>query len=194
MRARRGRPSGLIAASDTRVDPSERCSGRFCWLKGTQPFAPLPSVLKGTPVVTTPRHRYNLQSERTKAGCLGGERVAQFNPGPAYDHDLAERAIAYLQTRDSEAFPFTASFDAARQRAFMRDLREGLSDLTDSGSARKTSASGFIMRDRRLREIVSEWAAAGGGWPRGADPRNPDTALGSIGVEDDDAGTGTGRR
>lgn len=106
--------------------------------------------------------------------------MAQFNPGPAYDHDLAERAIAFLQTRDSRLFPFTARFDAERQRAFVHDLREGLSDLTDSGSARKTSASGFIMRDRRLREIVQEWAAAGGEWPRGADPRNPVTSLGSI--------------
>ena len=110
--------------------------------------------------------------------------MAQFNPGPAYDHDLAERAIAYLQTRDSRLFPFTAKFDAERQHAFVQDLREGLSELTDSGSARKTSASGFIMRDRRLREIVSEWAAAGGGWPRGSDPRNPVTALGATNSEE----------
>ncbi len=120
--------------------------------------------------------------------------MAQFNPGPAYNHDLAERAIAYLQTRDPELFPFAAAFDAARQRAFIRDLREGLSDLTDSGSARKTSASGFIMRDRRLREIVAEWAAAGGGWPRGADPRNPVTALGATSAEDEGPGLVPGRR
>lgn len=124
----------------------------------------------------------------------GGIGVAQFNPGPAYNHDLAERAIAYLQTRDPELFPFAAAFDAARQRAFIRDLREGLSDLTDSGSARKTSASGFIMRDRRLREIVAEWAAAGGGWPRGADPRNPVTALGATSAEDEGPGLVPGRR
>lgn len=118
----------------------------------------------------------------------GGHGVAQYNPGPAYDHDLAERVIAYLQTRDATIFPFTARFDAAREKAFIRDLREGLSDLTDSGSARKTSASGFIMRDKRLREIVREWGAAGGGWPRGADPRNPVTALGASSA--DDAGPG----
>ncbi len=114
--------------------------------------------------------------------------MAQFNPGPAYDHDLAERAIAYLQTRDTQNFPFAARFDAARQKAFIHDLREGLSDLTDSGSARKTSASGFIMRDKRLRDIVQEWAAAGGGWPRGADPRNPVTALGASTVDDEGPG------
>ncbi len=118
----------------------------------------------------------------------------QYNPGPAYDHDLAERTIAYLQTRDPELFPFAAAFDAARQRAFIHDLREGLSDLTDSGSARKTSASGFIMRDRRLREIVAEWAAAGGGWPRGADPRNPVTSLGASSSDDEGPGLVPGRR
>ncbi len=114
--------------------------------------------------------------------------MAQFNPGPSYDHDMAQRAIAYLQTRDPRLFPFAARFDADRQRAFVHDLREGLSDLTDSGSARKTSASGFIMRDRRLREIIGEWASAGGGWPRGADPRNPNTALGATTVDDEGPG------
>jgi hypothetical protein len=109
----------------------------------------------------------------------------QTEPDPVYDHRLAERVIAYLQTKDAALFPFTARFDADRRRAFIRDLREGLSDLTDSGSARKTSATGFIMRDQRLREIVEEWAAAGGGWPRGSDPRDPDTALGATSPEDE---------
>jgi hypothetical protein len=106
--------------------------------------------------------------------------VAQLTPEPAYDHRLAERIIVYLQTRDPAIFPFTARFDAARRKAFVRDLREALSDLTDSGSARKTSASGFIMKDRRLHEVVQEWAEANGGWPRGANPRVPDSALGAI--------------
>src|SRR4051812_14319225 len=105
----------------------------------------------------------------------------QLHPGQAYDHRLAERVILYLQTRNNMLFPFTARFDDARHRAFIQDLREALSDLQDSGSARKTSASGFIMKDKRLKEVVSEWATADGDWPRGADPKDPDTALGAIG-------------
>ncbi|MEA2583826.1 MAG: hypothetical protein QOF33_1911, partial [Thermomicrobiales bacterium] len=58
--------------------------------------------------------------------------MAQISPEPAYDHRLAERVVVYLQTRDPQLFPFTARFDAARRRAFVRDLREALSDLTDS--------------------------------------------------------------
>jgi|GEM_PF-1309960 len=115
--------------------------------------------------------------------CIGlreGRQVAQINPEPAYDHRLAERVIVYLQTRDPALFPFTARFDADRRRAFVRDLREALSDLTDSGSARKTSASGFIMKDHRLHEVIQEWAAANGGWPRGADPSVAVTSLGSV--------------
>ncbi len=111
--------------------------------------------------------------------------MAQFSPEPAYDHRLAERVVIYLQTRDPQLFPFTARFDAARRRAFVRDLREALGDLSDSGSARKTAATGFIMKDRRLQEVVREWAAANGGWPQGADPRNPATALGAISPDDE---------
>ncbi|MGI8642737.1 MAG: hypothetical protein ACR2LS_01280 [Thermomicrobiales bacterium] len=109
----------------------------------------------------------------------------QIDPEPVYDHRLAERVIAYLQMRDARLFPFTARFDEERERAFVRDLREGLAELTDSGSARKTSAAGFIMRDERLHQIVNEWAAANGGWPRGADPRQATTALGPISEEDE---------
>ena len=98
------------------------------------------------------------------------------------------RVIAYLQTKDPRLFPFTARFDAERRRAFVRDLREGLAELTDSGSARKTSASGFIMSDARLHQIVRKWAAANGGWPRGADPRNPVTSLGAVSEEDEGPG------
>lgn len=112
----------------------------------------------------------------------------QIDPEPNYDHRLAERVIAYLQTRDVRLFPFTARFDAERERAFVRDLREGLAELTDSGSARKSSATGFTMSDERLRAIVEEWAAANGGWPRGADPRQPTTALGAVSPEDEGPG------
>ena len=114
--------------------------------------------------------------------------MAQFMVEPNYDHNLAERVIAYLQTRDPRLFPFTARFDDERRRAFVRDLREGLAELTDSGSARKTAATGYIMSDDRLHRIVREWAAAGGGWPRGADPRNPMTSLGSVSPEDQGPG------
>jgi hypothetical protein len=106
--------------------------------------------------------------------------VAQIDPRPNYDHRLAERVVVYLQTQDPRLFPFTARFDDERRRAFVRDLREGLAELTDSGSARKTSASGFVMSDARLHQIVREWEAANGDWPRGADPRARITALGSV--------------
>jgi hypothetical protein len=109
----------------------------------------------------------------------------QIKPGPAYDHRLAERVVVYLQTNDAALFPFTAAFDDARRRAFRRDLREALADLQDSGSARKTSAAGFLMRDQRLHDVVNEWAEAGGDWPLGADPRVPDTSLGSVNREDE---------
>jgi hypothetical protein len=105
--------------------------------------------------------------------------VAQIDPRPNYDHRLAERVVAYLQTRDSRIFPFSARFDDARRRAFVHDLREGLAEITDSGSARKSAASGFVMSDARLHQIVREWEAASGDWPRGADPRARVTTLGS---------------
>ena len=114
--------------------------------------------------------------------------MAQIDPDPNYDHRLAERVVVYLQTKDPRLFPFTARFDAERRRAFIRDLREGLAEITDSGSKRATSATGFVMNDSRLHEIVREWAAANGGWPRGADPRNPVTALGSTTDEDEGPG------
>jgi hypothetical protein len=118
--------------------------------------------------------------------------VAQIDPDPNYDHRLAERVVAYLQTKDSRLFPFSAQFETAQRRAFMRDLREGLAEITDSGSARKTSATGFLMSDDRLHEIVEEWAAAGGGWPRGAHPRVADTALGAVASTDDGPEPGSG--
>lgn len=81
-------------------------------------------------------------------------------------------------------FPFTAGFDEHQQRAFVRDLREGLGDVNDSGSARKTSATGFIATDRRLRQVIAEWQEAGGAWPEGSFPADPVTALGSSTGED----------
>jgi len=99
--------------------------------------------------------------------------VVQIDPEPLYDHRLVERVIAYLQTRDPSLFPFTRFFDEARQKAFIDDLRQGLAEITDSGSKRGTSAAGFITSDDLLQEIVNDWAAAGGGWPMGADPANP---------------------
>lgn len=99
--------------------------------------------------------------------------MAQINPEPNYDHRLAEWATLYLQTRDSSLFPFTEHFDSEQQRAFMNDLRIGLADLQDSGSARKTAAVGHIIDDTLLYELVREWHQADGGWPASADPENP---------------------
>jgi hypothetical protein len=110
--------------------------------------------------------------------------VAQIEPENPYNDWLMERVVEYLHTRDSRLFPFTASFDEHQQRAFARDLREGLGEITDSGSARKTSATGFIASDQTLRRIVAEWQAANGGWPQGSFPQDPETALGSSTVVD----------
>ncbi len=103
--------------------------------------------------------------------------MAQTDPAPAFDQPLVERVIAYLQTHDTRLFPFAAGFDDARRRAFIEDLRVGLSDLTESGAKRGTSASGFLVSDRRLHEIVAEWAAARGEWPDGSNPTDADTSL-----------------
>lgn len=86
---------------------------------------------------------------------------------------LIEHVTDYLQTLDPVYFPFTAEFDDARRDAFVRDLRIGLSDLTESGSKRGTSSVGYITSDKRLHQIVDDWAAAGGGWPKGQNPKNP---------------------
>jgi hypothetical protein len=109
-----------------------------------------------------------------------GRSKVQKDPEPAYNFRLVERVVEYLQTRDASLFPFTIPFDDAREKAFVRDLREGLSDLVDSGSARKTSATGFILSDRRLREIVRIWAAAGGDWPAASDPAALDSPLAAL--------------
>lgn len=103
--------------------------------------------------------------------------MAQINPRPAFDQALVERAIAYLHTRDPQLFPFAANFDDERERAFVRDLRVTLNDLTESGSKRGTSAAGFLVSDLRLKLVVEAWAAADGSWPPGSDPRDATSLL-----------------
>ena len=105
--------------------------------------------------------------------------MAQIYPGEPYNDELMERVVRYLQSRDARYFPFAANFDKRQQAAFVRDLQEGLSSITDSGSARKSSATGFTTSDEVLRRVVNEWAAAGGGWPEGSFPQDAVTALGS---------------
>ncbi len=101
----------------------------------------------------------------------------QRDPFPTFDQRLVDRVIEYCQTRNPALFPFTARFDEERQRAFIRDLRDGLSDLSDSGSKRGTSSTGYIMKDWRLLRILAEWEQAGGNWPRGTEPGASGTAL-----------------
>lgn len=110
--------------------------------------------------------------------------MAQIDPEHPYNDWLMDRVVQYLQTRDSRLFPFTAAFDDHQRAAFVRDLREGLGEVTDSGSARKTSATGFIASDQTLRRIVEEWRNANGGWPEGSFPQDAVTALGSSTVTD----------
>ena len=92
---------------------------------------------------------------------------------PPINDRLITLVTNYLHTRDPQYFPFTAEFDDERRDAFIRDLRIGLSDLTESGAKRGTSSTGFITSDKRLQTIVNDWAEAEGGWPKGQDPRNP---------------------
>jgi hypothetical protein len=106
--------------------------------------------------------------------------VVQIDPRPLYNQKLAERVVNYLQTGDTALFPFTKDFNDEQRRAFARDLRVGLSDITESGSKRATSASGYITSDKRLMEIVDEWSGARGAWPAGSDPRDGFTSLSAI--------------
>ena len=105
--------------------------------------------------------------------------MAQIFPEERYNDVLMDRVVRYLQTRDPRWFPFTVAFDEHQRAAFVRDLREALSSITDSGSARKSAATGFITSDEILRRVVDEWAMAGGGWPEGSFPQDAVTALGS---------------
>jgi hypothetical protein len=104
--------------------------------------------------------------------------MVQRSPAPVFDQRMVDRVILFLQTRDTSIFPFTARFDDARTRAFVRDLQDGLSDLPDSGSKRGTASVGFPTNDWRLREILDEWAMAGGEWPQGTRADSINSVLG----------------
>jgi hypothetical protein len=105
--------------------------------------------------------------------------VAQIDPQQRFHDWLLNSVVRFLQTRDRRIFPFTANFDEHQLAAFVRDLREGLSEVTHGGSARKTSTTGFVTSDRNLRRIIEEWSEANGDWPEGSFPQDPVTALGS---------------
>ena len=105
--------------------------------------------------------------------------MAQIDPQQRFHDWLLNSVVRFLQTRDRRIFPFTANFDEHQLAAFVRDLREGLSEVTHGGSARKTSATGFVTSDRNLRRIIEEWSEANGDWPEGSFPQDPVTALGS---------------
>lgn len=105
--------------------------------------------------------------------------MAQIDPEQRYHDWLMDSVVRFLQTRDRRIFPFTTNFDEDQLAAFVRDLREGLSEVTHGGSARKTSATGFVTSDRNLLRIINEWSGANGDWPEGSFPQDPVTALGS---------------
>ena len=105
--------------------------------------------------------------------------MAQIDPEQRLHYWLIDRVVRFLQTRDRRIFPFTETFDENQLGAFVRDLREGLGQMVDGGSARKTSATGFIKSDQNLRRIIDEWSQANGEWPEGSFPQDPETALGS---------------
>ena len=90
--------------------------------------------------------------------------MAQLYARPDYDHRLVERVVRYLETKDPSIFPFTANFGHEQRLAFMQDLRRGLAMLQNSGSARKSSAKGFIMSDDELQGIIETWRTTGGGY------------------------------
>lgn len=83
--------------------------------------------------------------------------MAQLYAPPDYNHALVERVVRYLETKETALFPFTATFTWDEKMAFMKDLRRALGSLTDSGSARKTAAVGFIMSDDELEEVIGSW-------------------------------------
>lgn len=89
--------------------------------------------------------------------------MAQIYSPPDYDHSLVERVVRFLETKDSSLFPFTTGFSWDEKMAFMKDLRRALGSLTDSGSARKTSAVGFIMSDDEIRSVLEHWQRLAGG-------------------------------
>lgn len=102
---------------------------------------------------------------------------------PPINHRLMTLATNYLHTLDSSYFPFTANFTDEQRQAFVRDLRIGLSDYTESGSKRGTAGVGYIVSDKRLRSIVQGWEEAEGGWPKSHDATNPDGVVSIAGSE-----------
>lgn len=83
--------------------------------------------------------------------------MAQMYSPPDYNHTLVEQVVRFLETRETSIFPFTADFTWDETMAFMRDLRRALGSLTDSGSARKTAAVGFIMSDDEIEDVLEHW-------------------------------------
>lgn len=108
---------------------------------------------------------------------------------PSINDRLITLVTNYLHTLDPQYFPFAAEFDDERRRAFVRDLRIGLSDLTETGSKRGTASTGYLASDKRLQQIVRDWAAAEGGWPIGQDPQNPFGVAGVADFDEDDEAT-----
>lgn len=105
---------------------------------------------------------------------------------PPVNDRLITLVTNYLHTLDPQYFPFAAEFDDNRRRAFVRDLRIGLSDLQETGAKRGTSSTGYLASDKRLQAIVRDWAEAEGGWPKGQDPRNPMGVAGVASFDDDE--------
>ena len=83
--------------------------------------------------------------------------MAQLYSPPDYNHALVERVVRFLETKETALFPFTATLTWDERMAFMKELRMALGSLTDSGSARKTSAIGFIMSDDELEDVIVRW-------------------------------------
>lgn len=110
--------------------------------------------------------------------------MAQISPKRPINDMLIERVVEYLHTRDSTLFPFMSVMNDRQKTAFARDLREALGEVNDSGSARKTSATGFMASDERLRRVIAEWQQSDGTWPEGSFPEDPITSLGSSTPED----------
>lgn len=105
--------------------------------------------------------------------------MAQIDPEQRFHDWLVDRVVRFLQTSDRRIFPFTENFDEQQIAAFARDLREALGQMTQGGSARKTSATGFVTSDQALRRVIDEWGEANGDWPEGSFPQDPVTGLGS---------------
>ena len=105
--------------------------------------------------------------------------MAQIDPEQRFHDWLMDRVVRFLQTRDRRIFPFTANFDEHQLAAFVRDLREGLSEVTQAAAPARPRQRGSSRAIRVLRRIIDEWSEANGDWPEGSFPQDPVTALGS---------------